>query len=232
MRAIIFALTFLLTAIPAMAETIAVIGTGNVGAALGPRLAAEGHEITYGSRNPQQQAVLDLVSRTGKNASAKSPADAAGRANIIILAVPGKLAEQIVLGLGDLDGKIIIDPTNAPLNPDPAFKLPPNTSIAELIQQAAPGSRVVKAFNTLPAQHMADPSSASGPVSIPLASDNDEAKAVVAELAGSIGLEPIDVGPLEHALWVEGMANLLIRNMFSSRQTFGFYLRPAPSAAK
>jgi len=229
MRIFISTLFLILVTGPALSETIAVIGTGNVGSALGPRLAEEGHRIVYGSRDPQQADVANLVARTGDNATAATPAEAARDAQIVILAVPGKYAEQIALGLGDLSGKIVIDPTNAPLNPDPGFELPPGTSIAQLVQAAAPEARVVKAFNTLPASQMADSTSAPGPVSIPLAGNDDAAKQRVAEIVKSIGLEPIDVGPLDLAIWVEGMANLLIRNMFSTRQTFGYYLRPAPS---
>ena len=52
--------------LPAAAETIAVIGTGNVGGALGPEFAALGHTIVYGSREPERDDVVALVERTGQ----------------------------------------------------------------------------------------------------------------------------------------------------------------------
>ncbi|MBT8100502.1 MAG: NAD(P)-binding domain-containing protein, partial [Gammaproteobacteria bacterium] len=96
----------------ATAETIAIIGTGDVGAALGPEFAAQGHTIIYGSRQPNRGKVELLVRKTGEDASAALPGEAASAADIVVLAVPGLLVEEITRGLGNLSGKIIIDPTN------------------------------------------------------------------------------------------------------------------------
>ncbi len=72
----------------ANADTIAVIGTGQVGSALGPEFAAQGHDIVYGSRNPDSQKVKDLVAKTPGNASAALPENAVRDADIVVLAVP------------------------------------------------------------------------------------------------------------------------------------------------
>lgn len=96
----------------ASADTIAIIGTGDVARALGPEFAAQGHTIVYGSRSPTDSRVVELVEKTGNGASATSPIEAAGQANIVVLAVPGLLVEEITKSLGDLSDKIIIDPTN------------------------------------------------------------------------------------------------------------------------
>ncbi|GIT14779.1 MAG: hypothetical protein CM1200mP36_05350 [Gammaproteobacteria bacterium] len=56
-----------------MADTIAVIGTGNVGGALGPEFAAQGHDIVYGSREPERADVQELVARTPGNAAERFP---------------------------------------------------------------------------------------------------------------------------------------------------------------
>ncbi len=103
----------LLCATTAPADTIAIIGSGSVAGALGPEFAALGHEIVYGSRDPSRDKVKDLVVRTGDGASATTPLEAAFRADIVVLAVPGMVVEEVTRGLGDLSGKIIIDPTNA-----------------------------------------------------------------------------------------------------------------------
>jgi predicted dinucleotide-binding enzyme len=218
-----FALIF---AVPAFADTIAVIGTGEVGGALGPEFAEQGHTIVYGSRNPERSKVMDLVEKTGEFASATTPAEAAAQADIVVLAVPGLLVEEITKSLGDLSGKIIIDPTNPLERRMNRLEHAVDTSNAEIIQAAAPGAYVVKAFNTLNWRTMVDPASAGGPVSIPLVGDNGRAKDTVAELVTGMGLEPIDVGPLRDARWVEGMLILWINNRFGGkRPSFDYHLR-------
>ena len=224
-RATVAVLALILGA-PAVADTIAVIGTGDVGGALGPEFAAQGHTIVYGSRDPQRGKVKKLVEETGELASATTPADAAAQADIVVLAVPGLMVEEITKSLGDLSGKIIIDPTNPLQRRMNRLEHAVDTSNAEIIQAAAPDAYVVKAFNTLNWKTMVDPSSAGGPVSIPLAGDNGRAKKLVAELVSGMGLEPIDVGPLRDARWVEGMLILWINNRYGSmRPSFDYYLR-------
>ena len=66
-------LVTLVFAAPAFAETIAVIGTGNVGAALGSELALQGHTIVYGSRSPLGLKALDVAKKTEGNATTATP---------------------------------------------------------------------------------------------------------------------------------------------------------------
>src|SRR5210317_395312 len=216
----------LILAAPVFADTIAVIGTGEVGSALGPEFAGQGHTIVYGSRDPGRSKVIELVDRTGDLASATTPADAASQADIVVLAVPGLMVEEITKSLGDLSGKSIIDPTNPLERRMNRLEHAVDTSNAEIIQAAAPDAYVVKAFNTLNWKTMVDPASAGGPVSIPLAGDNGRAKDKVADLVTGMGLEPIDVGPLRDARWVEGMLILWINNRFGGkRPSFDYHLR-------
>ena len=72
---------------------------------------------------------------------------------------------------------------------------------------------------------MIDPESSGGPVSIPLAGNSGEAKETVAKLVEGMGLDAIDVGPVENAHWVEGMLILWINNRFGMRDSFDFHLR-------
>ncbi len=221
----LLALLASIVCLPAIADSIAIIGTGNVARALGPEFAAQGHTIVYGSRNPDRESVRQLVAQTAGGASAALPAASVRNADIVVLAVPGMLVADITRRLGDLSGKIIIDPTN-PLQRGPqGFAHGVQTSNAELIQQAAPDAHVVKAFNTLNWRTMMDPDASGGPVSIPLVGDSAAAKRTVAELVTGMGLDPIDVGPLDYARWVEGMLILWINNRYGDRESFDFYLR-------
>ena len=207
------------------ADTIAIIGTGNVAGALGPEFAAQDHVIVYGSRDPTRSDVQALVARTGATAHATTPTESVVGADIVVLAVPGGLAAQITAGLGDLTGKIIIDPTNHIVrDKDGVPSLGADPSNAELIQAEAPGAHVVKAFNTLNWRTMVDPESSGGPVTIPLVGNDAAAKATVAELVNAMGLEAIDLGPLHYARHVEGMLIVWI-NARRTGQPFDYHLR-------
>ena len=214
---------------PGLADTIAVIGTGNVGGALGPEFAALGHDIVYGSREPERADVQELVARTPGNASVALPADAVVGADMVVIAVPGGAAEAAVRSLGDLSGKIIIDPTNrvAP-GEDGYFDHTAETSNGLMIQELAPDAFVVKAFNTLNYRTMIDP---GGPVTIPLAGNDADAKAAVAELVSGMGLEPLDVGPIRSAEVLEGMLTIWI-NARQAGTPYDYHFRrtmaPAP----
>jgi len=219
-------LLFLIAGLPAQADTIAIIGTGNVGGALGPEFAAQGHTIVYGSRNASNSDVAELVMRTGNGASATSQAEAVIDADIVVLAVPGMLVEEITKSLGDLSGKIIIDPTNPLTRSESGLVFGVETSNGEIIQAAAPNAHVVKAFNTLNWESMINPEKSGGPISIPLVGNNAAAKETVAKLVEGMGLEAIDLGGIENAHWVEGMLVLWINNRyFSERPTFDYHLR-------
>lgn len=207
------------------AETIAIIGTGNVARALGVEFALQGHTIVYGSRTPASSKAQNLVAETSDDASATTPSDAITGANIVVLAVPGTLAKEIAEGLGDLSGKIIIDPTNPMERKLMTFHHAVVTSNAQIIQDIAPKADVVKAFNILGWKTMIDPETAGGAVSIPLAGESASAKKTVAKLATAMGLEPIDVGGVENAHWLEGMAILLLNNRYGTRDSFDYHLR-------
>ena len=225
-RQLIAALVAALIPTFGLADTIAVIGTGDVGRALGIEFAQQGHTIVYGSRDPERGKVKKLVEETGNGASATSQAEAAAQGTIVVLAVPGMLVEEITLSLGDLSDKIIIDPTNPLERKLTRFEHGVDTSNAEIIQAAAPQAHVVKAFNTLNWKTMMDPSDAGGPVSIPLVGDSGKAKKKVAELVEGMGLEAIDVGPVRDARWVEGMLILWINNRYGvGRDSFDYHLR-------
>lgn len=204
---------------PAHAETIAVIGTGNVGMALGTEFAALDHTVIYGSRSPESEKTTALVDKT-PNATAALPAEAAARADVIVLAVPGMATESVVRGLGDLSGKIIIDPTNPLIveGDPPTFTYGTDRSLGEIVQEAHPDAFVVKAFNTINWRLMIDPP--TPPPVIPLAGDNAEAKRQVAEWVRAMGLDSVDVGGIYHARATEYLILMLLNNSFTGSEKF------------
>jgi len=213
----------------AAADTIALIGTGRVAGALGPQFAKQGHTIIYGSREPDRADVQELLARTGPNASVAGQAQAAAAADIVVIAVPGAVAVDVTRSLGNLAGKIILDPTNITAAHEDGFRMHAvETSNAELIQAAAPGAHVVKAFNTLNYRTMEDPSSAGGPVTIPIAGDDADAKRRVAALAEGMGFEAIDVGPLRFAHTLEEMLVIWV-NARQLGTPYDYHLRRQPA---
>jgi len=207
-RRCILIVLLLASALPlaSRAETIALIGTGEVSQAFGPRLAKLGHRVIYGSRAPERPEIRDLLRATGDTASAELPNVAAALADIVMIAVPWNVAEEVVVGLGDLSGKIIIDPVNPRIIADDGFRdYPMYTSNAERIQNIAPRAFVVKAFNTISTDSMLDPDLFGEPLTIPIVGNDAAAKHTVANLIRALGYDAVDVGPVRYAHIVEGL---------------------------
>jgi predicted dinucleotide-binding enzyme len=202
----------------AESEVVAVIGTGDMGDTLGPRLAKLGYRVIYGSRNPQGEKVQGLVRQTGNAASAATPAEAAAEASIVVLAVPWPAMETVAQNLGDLGGKIVID-ISMPFKqgndgyPEPLLQ----TSSAEMIQRWNPDARVVKTFATMGSRIIDEPQSAGGTVTLPIASNDKAAKEKVARIATAMGLDTVDFGPLRMAREIETLQQIYMIPLVQNR---------------
>lgn len=192
-----------------VSNRVAIIGTGSVGSALGPRLAALGYQVVYGSRNPGNSTISALLEKTGQNARAVVPKEAAAEAELIVLAVPYAAVEELLLSFGDLRGKVIIDCINAVRfrRQEISLAMP---SMAETIARLAPGAYVVKTLNTTSTTYMLNPDHPRGTVSMPIAGDDPAAKGRVTALVEALGFHAVDVGPLSNARYLEAMGALYI----------------------
>ena len=198
---------------------------GILGMAIGTEFAELGHKVIYGSRSPLSLKTMDLVSKTGKGASAALPADAAADADVVVLAVPGMVTEAVARDLGDLSGKIIIDATN-PLKREGEvlhFEYGVATSNGQIVQALHPDAFVVKAFNTITWQSMIDPGRPA-PV-MPIAGNDVAAKAKVAAWADAMGIDTIDIGGIQHARVTEQIVVLMLNNRFSEEQKYAIEFR-------
>ncbi len=195
--------------------TFAIIGgTGALGAALAGRLAAVGHEVWIGSRDAAKaEAFAAALPVTGGGRIAGAGlAEAAGRGEIIILAVPyaahGDTLRQIREAA---QGKIVVDAT-VPLRPPKVgtVQLPAaGCAAAETAQILGEGVRVVSALQTIGAEKLA----AGGPIDadVLVAGDDAEAVEAVRAMLGELGLRSWHVGPLANAAAAEAMTSVLIQ---------------------
>ena len=183
---------------------VAIIGAGNVGKALATSLTRAGHDVTLAAHSPETARAAAREIGAG---SAKDAASAVKDARVVILAVPYTAEEAVAAEIADgTVGRTVIDVSN-PIKAD-FSGLATGTSAAEELQQRLPGAHVVKAFNTVFASMQADPTAHGVTIDAYIAGDDADAKRQVLELVESIGLNPLDVGPLTSARYLEGMAYL------------------------
>lgn len=181
---------------------IGILGAGNIGGNLGKRWAQRGHDVRFGVRDAAK--VADLVAACGGKAQAATVADAASWGDVLVVAVPWAAVSDVLAAAGDVKGKVLIDATNALKWEDgPVHAVA--TSAAEEIA-AKTGAKVVKAFNTLGAEHIADPVVHGQKADVFLAGDDADAKRVVGKLAEEIGFDVVDAGPLRNARFAEQLA--------------------------
>jgi len=185
---------------------VAIIGAGNVGTALATALTRAGHTVTITARDPQHAKAA--ASASGAMAS-PSNAAAVGQADVVIAAVPASGLRDVAAEISEpASGKPVIDVTNRMAPTDRGLDMDTTSSNAEDLATLLPGSPVVKAFNTLFASNQADPTADGVQLDGYVAADDPAAKATVLDLVESIGLHPVDVGPLKRARQLEGLAFL------------------------
>ncbi len=191
-----------------MAKKVGIIGSGNVGSAINRGLSKAGIE--------------SLVSNE------HNVGEVAGGADIIVLAVPFTAIDAVVQQLGaSANGKIVIDATNA-LTAGMQLAIGYTTSGAEELQRKLPKAKVVKALNTIFAQHM-DSGKLNGQTLTAFAASDDEAsRNEVLELLRKIGFDAVNAGPLLNARHLEalGFFNIQLGYVLGNGAMTGFkYVR-------
>ncbi len=185
---------------------IGILGSGNVGGALGELWSAHGHAVLFGSRDPKAKAKAGVRAATIRAA--------AEHGQVIVLAVPWPAAKQTLESCGDLTGKILIDCVN-PLEADlSGLAVGHTTSAAEQIAHWAKGARVVKCFNTLGSANLAHPEFDGQRASMFFCGDDRGVKDVVSKLGHELGFDMIDCGALRRARLLEPLAMLWISLAF------------------
>jgi hypothetical protein len=186
---------------------IGIIGAGNLGSALGGRLAGAGHAVMFGGGESAQEAAARQDAEVGSNA------EAATFGEVVVLAVPFVAIDAALADAGPLDGRLLWTCVNA-LRPDySGLAVGFDTSAAEQVARHAPGARVVAAVpplagaiaaGALAYDHGLEPT-------VFICGDDPDAKRVVNDLVGNLGAHPVDAGPLASARLVEPAMMLLVR---------------------
>lgn len=177
--------------------SIGIIGTGMIGGAIALRLGAKGIAATVAnSRGPE--TLKDLVAKAGPSITAGTSEEAASK-DIVFLSVNWPKLQGVLAGLPNWNNRILID-TNNPMQRPP---LPPidvaGRASSAIIQEWAPGARVVKAFNHHYFMNLEKAPDADGGRRVLFyAGDDEAAKAEVAKLIDQLGFFGLDMGDIEH----------------------------------
>jgi len=198
---------------------ITIVGSGSVGRALGGGWRKAGHSVTYAARHSAGPKAAELT----REGFGVVPQAGAGKADVIVLAVPWSGIEATMKALGDLSGKVVIDCTD-PLHATRELALGFNDSGGETVARLSPGARVVKAFSTTGADNMADSRYPGGKLMMAIAGDDADAKKTVMALAADLGFGPVDTGPLAMSRYLEPLAMLWINLAYAQGmgREFGF----------
>jgi 8-hydroxy-5-deazaflavin:NADPH oxidoreductase len=171
--------------------SIAVIGSGNIGATIGEAWQRAGHDVAYASRSPDPPRTVAIP-------------DAISGAEVVLLAMPGGAVPDVLAEHGDsLDGRVVIDATND-IGGD-------RLSHAEAYADHAPGARFARAFNTLGYEMFAQPS-VGGEVADLFWCGPDDAG--VERLIADVGLRPVRVGDIDAIDVVDGVGRLWLTLVF------------------
>ncbi|SFE59919.1 NADPH-dependent F420 reductase [Spirosoma endophyticum] len=178
-----------------MSYTIGIIGSGHIGRGLATHLAKTTYPVLItNSRGPA--SLTDLVASIGGSLQAADFSQTIAQADVLFIAVPWAQVPDLANQLQGYNGKILVDATNNIVSVSP-FQLADTGGkpTGEYVAALFPGQRVVKAFNTLAAATLVQPSQTSlGNSVIIISGDDAEAKKEVADITRAMGFEPIDIG--------------------------------------
>jgi len=193
-------------------NTVAVIGTGNIGSTLAANFAAGGQDFLLAGRD--QDAAREVASGLDGHAEVVGVDEAVERADVLVLAVWLDAFRQLIAQYGEqLAGKVIVDPTN-PVGPDDAGGyrkvIGEQESSGQILAGLLPaGARLVKAFGTLSAGSLSAAARQEPERAVLFyAADDDAAGDLVAGLIRASGYDPVRVGGLDQSIRLEMFGDL------------------------
>ena len=175
---------------------IGIVGSGNVGGAIGGVWAKTGHEVMFSSLHIEHDKAL--AAKLGPNARAGTPREAAAFGEVLMISVPYRALPDVGKELGDLiKGKVVIDTCNPFVSRDGEIATWAREKGAGLASaELLPGARIVRAFNAIGYARMGAAHEQPGRIGMPIAGDDAQAIAMASQLIRGIGYEPVLIGGL------------------------------------
>lgn len=175
---------------------IGVIGSGNVGSAIGRTWVNAGHQVMFSSRSLDRDK--RLASELGRGARAGTPKEAAEFGDVILIAVPyGALPELGKSLRNELEDKVVIDACNPfPSRDGKIAEWARDKGAGLASAELLPGTRIVRAFNAIGASRMGSAHETSAKIGMPIAGDDEAAIAIASALIRDVGYEPVLIGGL------------------------------------
>lgn len=173
---------------------IAILGSGSIGATLGAKWAAAGHQVVFGVRDPNS-----TKARTASEHGATDTIpNAIGFGEVVVFATPAGAVPEIVAAYGELlGGKLVIDTTNQ-------FGAPVMNHLGT-IAAAAPQATLVRAFNSLGWENFSEPTIDGVQIDLLYCGPHGEARTRIERLIADVGLRPIRIGDLDQAALVDAV---------------------------
>jgi 8-hydroxy-5-deazaflavin:NADPH oxidoreductase len=179
---------------------IGIIGAGNIGGTLARRLTALGHQVFIAnSRGPETLAAL----ATEIGAKAVTVEEAARAGEVVIVSIPLRNIARLPIGLFDgvPESVVVVDTGNYyPRQRDGRIDPIENGDTESRWVSNQLGRPVVKVFNTIYAQHLAEfgkPKGAPDRFALPVAGDDQRAKDIIIRLLDELGFDGVDAGGLD-----------------------------------
>lgn len=192
---------------------IGILGSGLMGGKLGTLFARAGHEVVF-SYSRSRKKLDRLARKAGGSARAGTPREAAKDADVLLLAVHWDQVDDVLQQAGNVSDKVIVT-CSLPMNAANTELVVAHTSSgAEELAKRARDAAVVAAFGSIPSEVLFAVFEARGtgtPPSMLYCADDDGAKEVATRLIRDVGFDPLDVGPLRSARYIEPFTMLIAK---------------------
>jgi len=193
----------------AVKQTIAIIGAaGKLGSALAKRLLDAYRLLLFDSDTAKLEQLTEQMKKNNPHADIECsccPVEASWEADVIIPAVPFTMYPDLIAKIRKVATQKIVISVSSGLTESAIQEHKKNWSMAEVLQQDLPYSKVVKAFNTVPAIEFERPENERELIDVFIAGNDAEAVYTVESLVRVTGFHPVYAGPLPVSRTLENL---------------------------